>query len=519
MRINIDKHNKKSSILDKFLNFIEKGGNKLPHPVTLFAILAFIVVIFSAILSAMGTSVEIPQANGITGAVEQITVTAKSLLSKEGVRFIFENAITNFTHFDPVGVVLVTMLCIAVAEGTGLINACLRKFMLNIPKNAVTIAVIFMGIMSNIASDSGYVVVVPLGALIYLSMGRHPFAGIAAAFFGVSGGFSANLLLGSIDPLLAGFSTVGARVLQTDYYVSPVANYYFMFISTILITIVGTIVNNKIVEPRLGKYNGLEKASLESLTENENKGLKYALIALIITIIGILFLVLPKDAILRNPDTGQILGNSPFMNSIVIVVGILFFFPGLFYGIGSKSIKNDKELIEIVSSIMGTMGGYLVLTFVASQFVAYFKYSNLGLIMAVNGAEVLKAINLSGISLLVVFVFITAFMNLFIGSAVTKWSIMAPVFIPMFMMLGLSPESTQLAFRIGDSSTNIISPLMPFFSIVLSIAQKYDKKAGIGTLISVMMPYSILLIIIWTIFMIIWLTIGLPIGPGASLFI
>lgn len=519
MKDNIVKKSKDSSIADKFLNFIEKGGNKLPHPVTLFVIIAFLVVIFSAILSAAGTSVELARMDGATGTVDKVQVFANNLLSEEGVRFMFEGAVSNFTGFAPVGVVLVTMLGIAVAEGTGLITACLRKLMINTPKNTVTIMAILMGAMSNIASDSGYVVVVPLGALMFLSMGRNPIAGIAAAFFGVAGGFSANLLIGSIDPLLAGFSTIGARVLQNDYFVSPLANYYFMAASTLLITVLGIFVNNKIVEPRLGEYTGTESASFEKLSEDENRGLKYSLIALIITVATIILLVAPKNGLLRNPVDGQIFGDSPFMNSIVIIVGLVFFLPGLFYGIGAKTIKNDKELVEIVSNIMGSMGGYLVLTFVASQFVAYFRYSNIGLIMAVNGAEMLKAINLSGVGLLIIFVFITAIMNLFIGSAVTKWSIMAPVFVPMFMMLGLSPESTQLAFRVGDSSTNIISPLMPFFAIVLNIAEKYDKKIGMGTLISVMMPYSFTLLIAWTIFMVVWLLLGIPMGPGVSLFL
>lgn len=508
-----------NSVVNKILDMVEKKGNKLPHPVTLFVIISVMVVVASAVLHAMGAEVLIRQADGAAQSVKEVRVAARSLLDREGIRFIFEGAVTNFTGFAPVGVVLVAMLGIATADGTGLFKAALRKLLMNTPENIVTAVVIFMGIMSNVASDSGYVVVVPLGALIFLSTGRHPLAGIAAAFFGVSGGFSANLLLGSIDPLLGGFSTIGAQVLQTDYYVSPVANYYFMAASTFFITIVGTVVSNRIVEPRLGVYRGNEKGTMEQLTPEENRGLKFAGAALIITMIAVGFLVIPEQAVLRNQETGQIFGDSPFMTSIVILVTILFFFPGLFYGIGAKTIHSDKELVNLISDIMGTMGGYLVLTFVASQFVAYFQYSNVGLILAVNGAELLKATGLSGVALILAFVLVTAVINLFIGSAVTKWSVMAPVFIPMLMMLGVSPEGTQLAFRVGDSATNIISPLMPFFGIVLSIAEKYDRKMGIGTMVSMMLPYSVVLLITWSIFLAVWVLLGLPIGPGAGVFL
>ena len=510
---------KKTPVLDRMLDFIERTGNKLPHPVTLFVIIAAVVVVASALMSAAGTSVVLEQVDKATQTVTENHVVARSLLDADGIRFMFEKAVTNFTGFAPVGVVLVAMLGIATADGTGLLSASLRKLLANTPSRVVTAMVVFIGVMSNVASDSGYVVVVPLGAMIFLGLKRHPMAGIAAAFFGVAGGFSANLLLGSIDPLLGSFSTMGARILDAGYYVSPVANYYFMFGSTFLITIIGTIITEKVTEPRLGKYTGNETASMDPLTPAENRGLRWALIALILSTVAVLLLVLPENALLRNQENGQILGDSPFMTSIVIIVTLLFFFPGLCYGIGAGTIRDDKQLVNIISDSMGTMGSYLVLTFVASQFVAYFQYSNIGLILAVKGAELLRATHATGLTLMVIFVFVAAFINLFIGSAVTKWSVMAPVFVPMFMMLGLSPEATQLAFRIGDSATNIISPLMPFFAIVLTIAAKYDKKMGIGTMVSIMLPYSITLLILWTLFMIAWVLLGLPIGPGVVTFL
>lgn len=508
-----------TKVIDRILDFVEKKGNRLPHPITLFVILTAFVVVCSAILEGFGASVIIKQIDSATNVTKDIKVEATSLLSSSGIRYMFESAITNFTGFAPVGVVLVAMFGIAAADGTGLIKVSIKRLLINAPESITTAMVVFCGVFSNIASDAGYVVVIPLGALIFLSTGRHPLAGVAAAFFGVSGGFSANILIGSIDPLLGSFSTIGARVLYTDYFVSPLANYYFLFASTFLITIIGSIVTVKIIEPRLGSYNGVHEASFEALTEHENRGLKYALLALLMTVGAVLLMIIPEGAVLRDQETGSILGESPFMNSIVVIIALIFFFPGVMYGIGAKTIRSDKDLVQIISDIMGTMGGYLVLTFVAAQFVAYFGHSKIGLILAVKGSELLKMTHASGVVLLVIFILLSAFINLFIGSAVTKWSVMAPVFIPMFMMVGLSPEATQLAYRIGDSSTNIISPLMPFFAVVLAIAEKYDDKMGIGTLISLMLPYSVILLSVWIIFFIIWITLGLPIGPGVSIFI
>lgn len=507
---------KGNGAINYFLDFIEKQGNKLPHPVTLFVIFAALVVICSAIASYFQATVTLQQLDNQTGKIVDITIATRSLLNADGIRFILENAVTNFTGFAPVGIVLVAMFGVAAADGSGLLNTLLRKFLLNISPKFVTAAIIFTGVMSNVASDAGYVVVIPLAALMFQRLGRNPMAGIAAGFFGVSGGFSANLLLGSIDPLLGGFSTMGARIIDPVYSVTPVANYYFMFMSTFLITIIGTIINDKWVEPRLGKYTNASSESVEGLTENERRGLFYASISLIALIIILLLLVLPENAILRNPKDGDILTNSPFMNSIVIIVTLFFFFPGLFYGIGAKSFKNDKEFVDMIGGVIGTLGGYLVLTFVAAQFVAYFKYSNLGILLAVYGANALKMTGIVGVPLLVLFVLLSALINLLIGSTVTKWSIMAPIFVPMFMMLNLPPEYTQLAYRIGDSATHIISPLMPFFAIVLTLAERYDKNIGIGSMVSMMMPYSMVLLISWIIFMVVWIVLGLPIGPGVT---
>lgn len=506
----------KINMFNKFLKTIEQKGNKLPHPVTILAIFALLTVIISAIFSQIGTSVEIQQIDKNTGEVQNIIIYSRSLLSKDGLRLIFQDAIKNFTDFAPLGVVLVAVLGISLSDKSGLLKAFLNKTLLNTPKFMISAMVIFAGIMSNIASDSGYVVVIPLAATAFIGLKRHPMAGMAAAFFGVSGGFSANILIGSIDPLLSGFSTEGARILQNDYYVSPMANYYFLFASTFIITVIGALITDYFVEPRLGKYNFRDSDSIKKLSNLELKGLRNAGISLLISIIFISLISVPKDAILQNDSGKDLLINSPFINSIVIIVAILFFIPGLCYGITTRKIKNDKDVIKMLSGTMNTMGSYIVLTFVAAQFVAYFKYSNLGVILAVGGANLLLKSNITGIPLLVLFIFLIGFLNFFIGSAVTKWSVMASVFIPMFMIMGFSPEVTQLAYRIGDSSTNIISPLMPFFAIVLTIMEKYDNKVGTGTIISTMLPYSIALIICWSILFSLWLLSGLPIGIGTG---
>lgn len=503
----------------KFLDGVEIVGNKLPHPVTIFLIFSALVVLASALAAKAGLSVEFTKIDNKTFESAVTTVTAVSLLSPDGIRYMFESAVKNFTGFAPLGTVLVAMLGVGVAEGTGLIQALLRKLVISTPKRLITLVVVFAGVMSNVASDAGYVVLVPLGAIVFLSFGRHPLAGLAAAFAGVSGGFSANLLIGTIDPLLGGISTEAAKLMDPTYAVSATANWYFMIVSTFIIMIVGAWVTERIVEPRLGKYEGNEKAELHDITKEEKRGLRFAGMAFLLFIAGMAAMIGPVSGILRDQNNGQILGHSPFMNSIVLIIALFFFFPGLAYGIGAKTVKNDKDVAHFMGKAMSTMGGYLVLAFVASQFVAYFSYTNLGTILAVNGAAFLKSTGMVGLPLILGFILVSAFINLFIGSASAKWAIMAPVFVPMFMALGFSPEFTQVAYRIGDSTTNIISPLMSYFAVIVAFAEKYDKKMGIGTIISTMLPYSLAFLLFWTVLMIIWFVAGWPIGPDAFIFL
>ena len=503
----------KKGFFNKFLDFVEKSGNKLPHPVTLFVIFSVIVILVSALAEKAGLSVVYDKL--VDGEMVPTNVEAVSLLTADGIRRMLSQAVPNFTSFAPLGTVLVAMLGVGVAEGTGLIQTGLRKLVLSTPKRWITAVVVFAGILSNIASDAGYVVLVPLGALVFLSFGRHPLAGLAAAFAGVSGGFSANLMVGPIDALLAGITEPAAQMIRPEYKVLATSNWYFLVVSTFLVTIVGTYVTEKIVEPRLGEYKGKATVEEDRITDAENKGLKWAGFSLLAFIVITLAMLVPQNGILRNPETRSILDGSAFISGIVPIIALLFFIPGIFYGIGAGTVKNDKSIVDAMSKAMASMGEYLVLAFVAAQFVQYFTWSNLGTILAVQGADFLKTTGMTGITLIVGFIIVTAFINLFIGSASAKWAIMAPIFVPMLMEVGYSPEFTQVAYRIGDSTTNIISPLMSYFAVIIAFAKKYDEDMGIGTLVSTMLPYSLIFLLFWTILLIMWFVLGLPIGPDA----
>lgn len=497
--------------MEYFLGNIEKVGNKLPNPATLFALFALGVVILSWIVSQFDFSVVLPGSNK--------EIRPVSLLSIEGFHRIITNLITNFTSFAPLGTVLVSLLGIAVAEHSGLIGTSLRLIVIKAPKKLLTFVVVFAGILSNTASEIGYVLLVPLSAIILLAIGRHPIAGLAAAFAGVSGGYSANLLLGTIDPLLAGLTQEAAHIIDSSYEVNAAANYYFLFVSTFFIAVVGTWITERIIIPRLGEYKGNVRAEeIKPISSEEKRGLISASVAIAIFMGIILLGIIPDNGFLRDPKTGSIL-KSPFLSGIVAFIFLGGVVAGLAYGIGAKTIKSDNDVVKGMSKSMETLGSYIVLVFFAAQFVAFFNWTNLGQIVAVEGAMALKASGLGPIPLMILFIIITALLNLFIGSASAKWAIMAPIFVPMFMLLGYSPELVQAAYRVGDSVTNIISPMMSYFALIIAFIQKYNEKAGIGTLIATMLPYTISFFIIWTLLFVLWLVLELPLGPGANLFL
>lgn len=504
------KSKKNSGIFERMLNWTERAGNALPHPATLFALFALAVLVLSAIGYALGWEVLHPGTKEIVRPV--------NLLSHDGIHRILLEMVDNFTGFAPLGIVLVAMLGIGIAEQSGLINAVIRMLVLNSPKRLLTFVIVFTGILSNVASDVGYILLIPLAGVIFLAVGRHPIAGMAAAFAGVSGGFSANLFLGTVDPLLAGLSQEAAMILDPSYTVNPTANYYFMVASTFIIAITGTFITEKIVEPRLGTYTGKldqKESSFDKLSKKEKKGLLMALLVMIV-IIGITLIgIIPEDGFFRGKDGGLL--NSPLIRGVVAMLFITAGATGLAYGFTTGTFKNDTDVMNGMASSMKTLATYLVLVFFAAQFVAFFKWSNLGIILAVKGAGFLMSADIGLIPLMILFILLSASINMLMGSASAKWAILAPVFIPMFMIMGYSPELSQVVYRIGDSVTNVISPMMSFFALIIAFVQKYEPKSGIGTIIATMVPYSIAFLIVWILLLVVWLLVGLPLGPDAGI--
>jgi len=514
----------------KLLALVEWLGNCLPHPVTLFALFALAVILVSAIAAHFNLTVEDPRPGN-----EGQMFTVQSLLSAEGIRWMSQSLVSNFTGFVPLGTVLVSLLGVGVAERSGLLTAAVRALVLGAPKNLVTLVVVFAGILSNTASEMGYVVLIPLAMAIYHALGRHPLAGMAAAFAGVSGGYSANLLIGTVDPLLAGITQEAAQLIDPTYEVHPAVNWYFMIASTFLITALGWIVTARIVEPRLGTYTDdeasqdLEQASMEPVSPKEIKGLLYALASTALITMGIIVLAgpsflapiadwLPGFGVLRNPDPNATGPDAfrPLLRSVVTLIVIVFVIPGFVYGRVVGTMRNDKDVINAMDGAMRSMGLYIVLVFFAAQFVAYFGYSGLGQILAVLGADALVALNLDNPLVFIPFILMCCIVNLMLGSASAQWAVTAPIFVPMLMTIGYSPEVIQAAYRIGDSTTNIITPMMSYFGLILAVATKYKKDLGIGTMIATMLPYSIAFLIGWTLLFYAWVFLfDLPVGPGA----
>ncbi len=502
-----------SKAFTRSLDYIEIIGNKLPHPATIFALLALIVILLSTLTYWLGTSAVHP--------VDQSVVTVNNLLSGDGIRWIYTNILPNFLRFPPLGYVLVVMVGIGLAEGSGLFAVMIRSLVLSAPPRLITMAIVLAGIISGLAVEAGYVILIPLGAMLFHALGRHPMAGLAAAFCGVSGGFGANFFIGSVDPILAGISTSAAQLIIPEMVVNPAVNYYFMIASSFVVLFVGTWVTDRVVEPRLGKYEGTtEKFAIQQLTPEERKGLRWAGISTLIFVALMSLTVIPGNGLLRDPETGSVL-HSPFFDGIIIGILLFFFIPALVYGRITGTIRNDKDLMKHIIKSMSGMGGYIVLVFFAAQFVYFFNHSNLGLIIAIKGASGLRDIGFTGPMLIVAFVFLSAFINLFMGSASAKWAIIAPVFIPMLMLLDnpYHPGITQAAFRIGDSLTNLITPMMSYFALIVTFAQKYDERYGIGTIISTMLPYTIFLTIFWTLLMVAWVYLGIPLGPDGPIYI
>ncbi len=514
-----EKTEKSGGLTAKIVHILERLGeigNKLPDPLTLFVIFAAMVVVASMIFE--GASAEVIQRSGET----QLKVVG-SLMSADGIKWMFLHAVDNFVGFAPLGPVLTVMIGIGVAEKTGFFSMGLRVLVGSVPKSAVTATLVFASVMSSMTADAGYVVLTPLGALLFAGMGRHPLAGLAAAYAGVSGGYSANLLITGLDPMLAKLTQQAAQTIDPAYSVNATCNYYFMVVSTILITIVGTFITTKFVEPMLGEWNPSDDFKFDAEkkpSDKERSAFMAAMAAAAVAAVGVALLALVPSSPLREEVAAgapAINAYSPFFESIEILITILFILPAIVYGVKTGQIKNDKDVAKLASEAMGTMGAYIVLAFVAGQFVAYFNWTNIGAVSAVKGADVLRDIGLTGLPLVFGFLSVSALMNMFVGSASAKWAFMAPIFVPMLMQLGFSPELTQATYRVGDSITNIITPLMPYLPIIIVFAQKYDKKAGMGTILAAMVPYSVAFFIMWSLLLAGWILFGIDLGPGAPL--
>ncbi|WP_217586125.1 AbgT family transporter [Lentibacillus saliphilus] len=492
-----------------FLGAIERVGNKLPNPFFIFVYLALFIILISWLVSSLGATVVHP------GTKEELAI--RSLVSGEGLRYILGSMLDNFTGFKPLGLVLVMMLGVGIADKVGLLETAIKKSILNAPKPLVTYAVIFIGILGNLASDAAFVLVPPLAAMVFYTVGRHPLAGLAAGFAGTGAGFTANMIPAGTDALLAGITTEAIKPIDATINVTPVDNYFFMIVSVIVLSTVGALITEKIIEPRLGKYKGDLEDSFEDVTPLELRGLKNAVIAglvfLAILAIGLFW----PDSPLRS-DEGTIVP-SPFLSGIVPILLLFFITLGVTYGITVKKIQNSNDVPKYMGEAMKDLSGYIVLIFAAAQFINYFNWTNLGTWVAVNSAEFLEGIGLTGITVIIGFVLLTAFLNLIIFSGSAQWALEAPIFIPMFYLLGYNPAFIQAAYRIADSSTNIITPLNPYILIILAYMRKYDKNAGMGTLISLMLPYSLIFLGTWIILLLIFVLAGIPFGPGVGVYL
>ena len=540
----------KASFSERMLAGIEKAGNKVPHPVMIFVGLIGIVVVLSAVLALFDVQVTTEVAEpaavsadydfeggtdyvGIEGVeapnpddihIETETIGVNSLLSVEGIRFMLTSPVQNFNNFGVVGVIIIAMLGIGVAEEAGFMAAIIRKVVKVSPPKLLTFFIVLSGMISSVATDAGYLVLIPLGAVAFMSVGRNPIAGIAAAFAGVSAGFGVNFLVVPLDGMLAGVTNEAMSLSPLDAggEITVTSNFFFGAASTLLITIIITLLSERYVEPLLGRLDPAdvpEDAEHDKpLTTDEQtaeaKGLRYALWATIASVAVILALALPPGAPLRNPETGSLVVNAPLMDSLIILITLIFLVIGVAYGKGAGTMSGSKDIIAAMTKTVTSLGGLIFMLTIVAQFIAYFNYTNMATIAAVSLANVLEAVNIGAIFLLLGFILLVTVLNIIMPGALPLWAIMAPIFIPLFMQLGVAPAAVLAAYRVGDGPTNVITPLMVYLSFVVLIVQRYRKSAGMGTVVSMMLPYTIVLTVLWTAFYLAWYALNIPWGPG-----
>jgi aminobenzoyl-glutamate transport protein len=565
----------KRSGLQRVLDAVERAGNKVPHPVIIFLVLIALIIVLSHVFYLAGSSVTFDQAavseqvepsgEELIGdeayqspdpEVEQVTVEAQSLLSADGIRFLFTSPVANFNGFGVVGLIMVAMIGVGLAEEVGLIAAFIKRLVKVTPRRFITFSIVLLGVLSSIATDAGYLVLIPLAAAVFHSLGRHPLAGLAAAFAGVGGGFGVNLLITPVDGMLA--EITNEAIADPAQHVSITGNLYFSIVSTLVVAVVATILTEKFVEPRLGPYredeelpdgvpaeaagvpvgaepeggvhaepdggevptetNGGAAASGE-LTASERRGLRFAFWGLLGVTALVLLLTIPSWGPLRNPETGSLVEDSPLMGSIIFLILLYFFVMGLCYGKGAGTINGSMDVINPMTKTIAGLAGLFFLLLVISQFIAYFNYSQLGTIAAVNMADALESAGLPTVWLIVGLIVVTAVIDIFIGGVVPKWAIFAPIFVPLFVQLGISPDVAVAAYRVGDSPINIVTPLMPYFALIVIFAERYRKKVGVGSIISLMLPYTVVLLVVWTALLVVWYLLGIPLGPGGTIYL
>jgi aminobenzoyl-glutamate transport protein len=532
------------SFMQKLLDVVEKVGNKVPHPAVIFLVLIALVMVLSHVFYLAGTSVTseviVPEANPTPEKSldaypysEELskphkpvvkTTPVQSLLTADGLRFMYVSLIPSFMSFTGLGLIIVAMIGVGVAEQTGLVNALIRKLVIVSPRWALAYILAFVGILSSIAADAGYLVLIPLAGTAFLSVGRHPLAGLALGFAAVAAAFTVNMFIKPLDAILVEFTNDAIHLVDPNKSIGLASNLWFSCVSVPFLTVLIAFITQRTIEPRLGAYKP-EKTAEETgkpaeegagLSAEESRGLWYAFFGLVGVLVVFGLLTLPPGAPLRHPgpgpETGALIGNTPFMNGLIAVIMVLFLVTGAAYGLGAGKMKNLTDVIKAVEKSLSGLGGLIFLFFVLSQFVAYFNYSNLGVIMAMKLADVLKSANVSPFWLLIGFILVVLFIDLFITGAIAKWAIFAPIFVPVLLKLGVAPEAVLAAYRVGDSPVNAITPLNAYFALVVTFAQKYDKNAGVGTVVSLMLPFVIWMTILWTILFAVWYWLGLPWG-------
>ncbi|WP_217442637.1 AbgT family transporter [Myxococcus sp. CA033] len=501
--------------LERILDTVERVGNKVPHPAVIFVALIGIVILLSHVFYMMGASVTYQTINPETHVPEETTAAAKSLLTGEGLRFMFEGVVQNFMNFNAVGVIIVAMLGVGVADAAGLVGALIRKLVVVAPRKALTYILVFVGILSSIAADAGYLVLIPLAAAAFLTVGRHPLAGLAASFAGVAAVFTVNILIKPLDGILTEITNDAIHILNPERSIDLTANFWFSVASVIMLTFIVSLITDKVISPRLGEYKGEKPdAAGATMSADESRGLKFAGLGVLAVLVFFGLLTLPPGAPLRNPETGAIVGDSPFMNGLIVAITVLFLVAGAAYGIGAKTIRSSVDVIKAMEKAVSGLGALIFLLFIISQFIALFTYTNMATLAAVKMGDILEDAGLGALPLLVGFVGVVAVLDLIMTGAIPKWAIFAPVFVPLLMRLNVDPEAVLAAYRVGDGPFNAISPLNAYFALIVTFAQKYQKEAGVGTIVALMLPYVVVVFIAWILLLVAWQVLGLPWGLG-----